>query len=89
MRTSQVNTFCRIFELGDPAPVLREVWNRLDTIVSERNAIAHGRITPTEVGRAYSHQEINDLIKSWDMRWSDFLAWIERQASTRDFYRVR
>jgi len=45
-RTSQVRTFCNVFGLSDPAPVLREVWNRLDTIVADRNAVAHGRETP-------------------------------------------
>src|SRR6266498_1430209 len=88
MRRSQVATFCRVFNLGDPAPVLREVWNRLDTIVTERNGIAHGRLTPDEVGRSYSITDIIELVTIWDGRWNDFLTWVEGQASTRDFFRT-
>jgi hypothetical protein len=89
MQTPQVTTFCRIFGLGDPAPVLREVWSRLDTIVTERNGIAHGRLTPDEVGRTYSLADLNSLVDLWEQRWGDFLRWVEQQASTRDFFRTR
>ena len=65
-RTSQINTFCNVFGLPDPAPVLREVWSRIDTIVSDRNAVAHGRETPGEVGRRYTLPEINELVRLWD-----------------------
>jgi hypothetical protein len=88
MRRSQVTTFCRVFNLGDPAPVLREVWSRLDTIVTERNGIAHGRLTPDEVGRNYSITDMMGLVAIWDERWNDFLTWVEGQASTRDFFRT-
>jgi hypothetical protein len=66
MRQSQVVTFCKVFDLGHPAPVLQEVWERLDTIVSERNAIAHGRQTPDEVGRNYT---IAEVTKEYGSSW--------------------
>jgi len=88
MRRSQVDTFCRIFDLGDPAPVLREVWERLDSIVVERNQIAHGQLTPGEVGRNYTIGEVLELVELWGDRWGSFLEWVEGKASTRDFFRT-
>jgi hypothetical protein len=89
MKRSQVDTFCRVFDLGDPAPVLREVWGRLDSIVSERNQIAHGQLTADEIGRNYSIGELLELVQLWRDRWGSFLEWVESKASTRDFFRTR
>ncbi|MEU8431274.1 hypothetical protein [Micromonospora sp. NPDC048887] len=86
MKRSQVKLFCELFDLGNPAPVLREVWERIDTVVDERNGIAHGRLTPEEVGRRYSHGEMLNLIDVWGARWSDFLDWIEPQCQGSSFY---
>lgn len=87
MKRSQVALFCEIFELGDPGPILREVWDRLDTIVSERNGIAHGRLTPEEVGRNYSLADIESLVNLWSQRWASFIDHIESRAQNREFYR--
>lgn len=87
MKSSQVILFCDIFELGDPGPILKEVWDRLDTIVKERNGIAHGGLTPEEVGRNYSFAEIQNLISLWQLRWTSFIDHIESRAQSRDFYR--
>ena len=87
-RRSQVLTFCKVFGLTDPGPILREAWQRLDTIVSERNSIAHGREAPGDVGRRYTQQELNDLVDLWDARWMEFLTWVESTAQSRDFYRM-
>ena len=88
MKRSQVAVICELFELGDPGPILGPVWDRLDTIVSERNAIAHGRKTPEEIGRNYSLAEIEDLVSLWSSHWFAFIDHIETQAGTRDFYRT-
>jgi len=85
---TQVTTFCKMFGLPDPAPVLREVWERLNTVVADRNAVAHGRETPDEIGRRYTIDEINELIRLWDERWTEFINWVEAAAMTRDFYRL-
>lgn len=87
-RRSQVTTFCKVFGLTDPGPILREVWQRLDTIVIERNAIAHGRETPGDVGRRYSLADLHVLVDLWDKRWMEFIDWVEMSASHRDFYRT-
>lgn len=86
MRQGQVKTICGLFELGDPAPILREVWQELDSVVRDRNAVAHGRETADEVGRRYSEQEILEKLDSWEARWLDFLDWVEAQATQRSFY---
>ena len=87
-RRSQVSTFCKVFGLPEPAPVLREVWQRLDTIVTERNAIAHGRESADDIGRRYTLADLQTLIDLWDKRWNEFISWVETQASSRDFYRL-
>jgi hypothetical protein len=43
MRRAQVKSIFNLFALGDPGSILKGAWDRLDTIVDERNAIAHGR----------------------------------------------
>lgn len=88
MKQSQVRTFCTLFDLGPPGPLLREVWSRLDTIVTERNGIAHGRLTADQVGRNYSIQDMEALVTMWHLRWGEFLDHAEAKASTRDFYRT-
>ncbi len=87
MKASQVRLFCDLFGLGDPALILQEVWGRLDTIVTQRNSIAHGKHTPEEVGRNYTLSELHDLIDLWEKRWSDFVNHVGQQASARDFFR--
>lgn len=76
MKASQIKLFCTLFDLGDPGPVLREVWPRINTIVDQRNAIAHGRMTPEQVGRTYSYEELMSLTRLWEQRWIDFLRWV-------------
>ncbi len=89
MKRSQVSLFCRLFDLGDPGAVLKEAWGNLDSIVSQRNAIAHGGQTPEEVGRNYSISDINGLVDSWELRWREFLDHVELSAASRDFFRNR
>ena len=86
MKRTQVEVFCNLFELGNPASILREVWGRLDTIVNERNGIAHGRLTPEEVGRNYSIDEMRKLIDSWENRWKEFIIHISTRASSNSFF---
>jgi hypothetical protein len=87
-RRSQVQTFCRVFGLTDPGSILREVWQRLDTVVTERNAIAHGRETAGNIGRQYTLADLNTLVDLWDLRWMEFIDWVEQAAASRDFYRT-
>ncbi len=89
MKTSQIRVFCDVLGFGDPAPVLRELWPRIDTIVTERNKIAHGGATADEIGRAYSIADTRKLVALWQARWGDFLTWAETSAASRDFFRVR
>ncbi|MFF3221768.1 HEPN domain-containing protein [Nocardia suismassiliense] len=88
MKATQVATFCEVYGLDQPAPILREVWGRINTVVSERNGIAHGQRTPEEVGRNYSIGELRNLIDIWEVRWCDFLVHVESKASKREFYRM-
>lgn len=87
MKTAQVVTLCEVYGLNPPGPILREAWGRINTVVSERNSIAHGQRTPEEVGRNYSIGELRNLVDIWERRWCEFLADVENKASTREFYR--
>ncbi len=89
MKRSQVRVFCNLFDLDDPGPILKEVWARLDTIVAERNGIAHGSLTPAEVGRNYTLADTQALIYSWQVRWTEFIVHVESKAASRDFFRIR
>lgn len=89
MKRSQVSTFCKIFDLAEPGPILKEVWDRIDGIVSARNAIAHGRLTADEVGRDYTIAELHALVDIWELRWGEFLDHVESSASNRIFFRSK
>ncbi len=88
MKRSQVSLLFDIFDLGEPGSILKEIWGRLDTIVVERNNIAHGKVTPEEIGRAYSHADVRGLVASWEARWLEVIAHVESAASARGFYRI-
>ncbi|WP_138945728.1 MAE_28990/MAE_18760 family HEPN-like nuclease [Plantibacter sp. M259] len=88
MKQSQVELWARTFDVGHPGALLKKVWNRIDTVVVQRNKIAHGDLTPQDVGRGYSEREIRELIDSWYSDWDNFLLHVEKCASTRDFFRV-
>lgn len=87
MKASQVRAFCTVFGLADPAPILKEVLDKIDTVVSERNRIAHGSETADQIGRQYSIADIQLLVTQWETRWIEFLNWTEAAAASRDFYR--
>jgi hypothetical protein len=87
MKAAQVVTLCEVYGLNPPGTILKEVWGRINTVVTERNSIAHGQRTPEEVGRNYSVGEIRKLVDVWEQRWCEFLLDVEGKASTRDFFR--
>ena len=88
MKKSQIELWATIFQIGHPAVPLRKIWAKIDTVVVQRNNIAHGDLTPQEVGRSYTEQELRDLINDWNNSWDDFLTHVESCASSRDFFRV-
>ena len=87
IKSSQVRLIFDIFELGDPGPVLWEIWDRLDTVVRARNNIAHGTSTPEEVGREYTSAEIRNLVDRWERSWIAAIDHVETKASVRTFFR--
>jgi hypothetical protein len=87
MKRTQVELWTRLFEVGNPQALLPKVWNNLDGVVSQRNGIAHGRLTPQEVGRNYTEDELRELVQDWAKDWDGFLLHVQSLASTRDFFR--
>lgn len=88
MKRSQIELWCRIFEIPQPARLLHRTWPVIDTVVSERNGVAHGRLTPEDVGRGYSETDMRGLIANWNDDWTDFLLDVASRAQTRDFFRT-
>jgi hypothetical protein len=68
--------------------MLKEVWTQLDTVVSERNGVAHGRLTPDQVGRNYSIADLRELVARWEQRWGEFIDNVESKAASREFFRL-
>lgn len=88
MKRSQVKVWCETFGVAHPAKVLANIWENIDAVVSQRNGIAHGRLTPDEVGRDYTEAEIRLLHQNWSDDWIAFLTHVDSLASTRDFFRL-
>lgn len=88
MKRSQIELWCTLFGIGDPRPILVRTWSSVDAIVVQRNGIAHGRLTPSSVGRAYTEGEIRSLVADWEDDWCDFLDLVENRAQHRDFFRT-
>jgi hypothetical protein len=88
MKASQVQLWCRIFAVPAPAGILRRTWASLDAIVAERNGVAHGSETASEIGRRYTEGDMRTLIANWRHDWTAFLTQVGTLALTRDFYRV-
>lgn len=88
MRRSQIQLWCRMFDVPDPHLLLHRTWMTIDTVVSERNGVAHGRMTPEEVGRGYTEGDIRKLVSDWHSDWHDFLTDVGVRGQSRDFFRT-
>jgi len=88
MKTSQITVWCNLFDIPSPHLLLHRTWNTIDAVVSERNGVAHGRLTADEVGRRYTEPELRQLIDDWRDDWLDFLKAVGQRAASRDFYRT-
>jgi hypothetical protein len=88
MKRSQIETWARVFNIGPPSKLLFRTWSGIDAVVAQRNGVAHGRLTPQEVGRNYSEAEIRQLTSDWASDWDDFLIHVAAAAASRDFFRT-
>lgn len=88
MKSSQIIAWCALFKTGEPAALLQNIWNSIDSVVTQRNGVAHGRLTPQDVGRGYTESEIRTLISNWSKDWDNFLLHVANLASSRDFFRT-
>lgn len=61
-RIQQLRTIWKIFSVSAPVVSESRLIGRIDELVENRNAISHGRLTPEEVGRRYSWQEIDGRV---------------------------
>ncbi len=87
MRASQVVTWCSVFGVDNYLLTLKGIWQNLDGVVADRNAVAHGRLGPDEVGRARSEADVRDLLAEWQASWLAFIDDLQARAGSRDFYR--
>ncbi len=87
MKQTQIKLWCQLFCVPEPRRILHRTWDSIDSVVAERNAIAHGSLTPQAVGRNYSERDIRLLIADWFADWHDFLDTVEALGQHRAFYR--
>jgi hypothetical protein len=88
MRSSQVRVWCNVYGIEGPELILARIWQNLDAVVVDRNAIAHGRLRADEVGRERSLDDIRRLAGDWRGAWTDFVDHVEKCGNSRDFYRT-
>ncbi|MFJ4254547.1 MAE_28990/MAE_18760 family HEPN-like nuclease [Microbacterium sp. NPDC090003] len=88
MKQSQVKLWAQTFQIGPPGRLLKGIWNSIDAVVTQRNKIAHGALTPQDVGREYSEGDLRSLVSNWHTDWDAFLQHVEKCASSRDFFRI-
>ena len=88
MKQSQIKVWAKTFGVDHPRLILSHVWDSIDAIVVQRNGVAHGSLTPQEVGRAYSEDEIRQLVADWWADWDAFLLHVNGLASSRNFFRL-
>ncbi len=65
-RTNQLRTIWRVFSIAEPIVSEPRHLGRINELVENRNAIAHGRSTPGEIGRRYSTQDLEKRISDTD-----------------------
>lgn len=85
-RFSQITLWCRLFEIENPGKILKRAGQRVDTVVRNRNKIAHGETTPEQVGRDYSEADIRKLIDDWREAWLDFLNEVSRVSASKNYF---
>ena len=86
MKSTQVRTICRLFDLGDPAPILGRTWSHIDEFQRKRNAIAHGSVLPSKIGENYSALEIETFYREWRCSWIAFAEHIEKESLNPRFW---
>lgn len=62
-RVAQIETIWAVFGITVPVVPEPRLRGRIEELVENRNAIAHGRLTAEEVGRRYSTSEIEKRIE--------------------------
>ncbi|MDP1711813.1 MAG: MAE_28990/MAE_18760 family HEPN-like nuclease [Candidatus Nanopelagicaceae bacterium] len=88
MKITQIRHWSEIFAIGDPSRILHRTWQSIDGVVSGRNGIAHGQLTPQDVGRSITELEIRQLANNWLLDWTDFLRHVALLTANRDFFRL-
>jgi hypothetical protein len=61
-RQGQLITIWKILDISTPIIPENRLLGRIDELVENRNAIAHGRKKPEEIGRIFAENEIKDRI---------------------------
>ncbi|WP_178388223.1 MAE_28990/MAE_18760 family HEPN-like nuclease [Actinomyces naeslundii] len=88
-RFSQIELWCRLFKVEDPGKILKRAGQHVNMVVKNRNAIAHGQMTPEQVGRSYSEDEVRGLIDDWRRAWLDFLDEVSRVSTSSDYFLLK
>ena len=76
-RIRQLHTIWRVFGIGAPVVPDARLQGRIEEMVENRNAVAHGRRTADDVGRRYSLADIKDRMRDLGQICEHVLATLE------------
>lgn len=86
MSPSQIAVFCDVFAIQGWKATLGKTLSLVSGIRSDRNAVAHGRLTAEIVGRDKTYDEVLEIIDEWDSGWNRFLDLTDQLASNRTYF---
>lgn len=72
-RSGQLRTIWRVFGIDEPIVAEMKHLGRIDELVENRNAIAHGRITAEDIGKRYSSSDITKRVDDIELICSHIL----------------
>jgi hypothetical protein len=81
-RTGQIATIWHVFGITAPLVPDQRLLQRIDELVENRNAIAHGRMTPEEVGKRYSPAEIAERVDDTESIVTHIISTMETQCTS-------
>lgn len=88
MKRSQVELWFKVFDAGNPWEVFDYyMFDNFNTVVRNRNKIAHGEDSPENIGGSFTFEEMTRWVSSWENSWLSFISHIENLGSKREFYR--
>lgn len=81
----QLKIFAESFCIKDPVLPRMSLQNRVEELVENRNAIAHGRESPADIGGRYSFDKLEQIYKDIDELCTYIIQVFESYLNNKDF----